>query len=146
MCVLFSIIECVYQCSRVALLDMSIDGSSYVSFPRPFIFCIHFCRIFCERDEWPSLRSSGSLSLPSLCSLLMWLHSIFDLSLSLLLFVLFVSSSSSFSLLSHHFHFTSYSFLTATHLGFDTLFTSLLHISLLVHFSSHRHHIHVRHP
>ena len=28
---IFSIIECVYQCSRVALLDMSIDGISYVS-------------------------------------------------------------------------------------------------------------------
>ena len=92
--------------------------------------------IFWEQDEWPSLRSSGSLSLPSLHSLLMWLHSMFDLSWSLLLFVLFVSSSSSFSLLIHHFHFTSYSSLTTTHLGFDTLFASSLHISLLVHFAS----------
>ena len=46
MCVLFSIIECVYQCSRVALLDMSIDGSSYVSFPRPFILRVHFVVCF----------------------------------------------------------------------------------------------------
>ena len=109
-----------------------------------------FYCIFWERDEWLSLRSSGSLSLPSLRSLLMWLHSMFDLSWTLLLFMLFVSSSSTISLLIHHFHFTSYSFLTATHLGFDTLFASSLHIShyqfILLHLSPHRHHIHVRHP
>ena len=108
----------------------------YMSFPRPFMLCIHFYCIFWEQDEWPSLRSSRLLSLPSLHSLLMWLHSMSDLSWSLLLFVLFVSSSSSFSFLIHHFHFTSYSFLTATHLGFDTLFASSLHISLSVHFAS----------
>ena len=136
MCVLFSIIECVYWWSRVTWLSMFVDRILYVSFLRPSMLCIHFYCIFWERDEWPSLRSSKSLSFPSLRSLLMWLHSMFDLSWSLLLFVLFVSSSSSFSLLSHHFHFTSYSFLTTTHLGFDTLFASSLHISLLVHFAS----------
>ena len=92
--------------------------------------------IFWERDEWPSLRSSRSLSFPSFRSLLMWLHSMSDLSWSLLLFVLFVSSSSSFSLWIHHFHFTSYSFLTTTHLEFDTFFASSLHISLSIHFAS----------
>ena len=86
--------------------------------------------IFWERDEWPSLRSSGPLSFPSLRSLLIWLHSMSDLSWSLLLFMLFVLSLSSFSLLIHYFHFTSYSFLTATHLRFDTLFASSLHITI----------------
>ena len=136
MCIVFSIIGRVYWCLRVTSLSMFVDGSSYVSFLRPFIFFFFFCRMFWERDEWLSLRSFGSLSLPSLHSLLMWLHSMFDLSWSLLLFVLFVSSSSSFSILIHHFHFTSYSFLTTTHLGFDTLFASSLHISLSVWFVS----------
>ena len=136
MCVAFFIIKQVYWSSRVASLSMFVDGSSYVSFPRLSMLCIHFYCIFWERDEWPSLRSSGSLSLPSLYSLLTWLHPMSDLSWSLLLFVLFVSSSSSFPLLVHHFHFTSYSFLTTTHLRFDTVFASSLHISLSVHFAS----------
>ena len=42
MCVAFFIIEQVYWCSRVTLLSMFVDGSSYMSFPRPFILCIHF--------------------------------------------------------------------------------------------------------
>ena len=46
MCVVFSIIECVYWCSRVTLLSMLVDGSSYVSFPRPSILCIHFVIYF----------------------------------------------------------------------------------------------------
>ena len=70
-----------------------------------------FCRIFWEWDEWPSLKSSRSLSLPSLRSLLMWLHSMFDSSWSLLLFVLFASPSFSFLLLIHHLHLTPCSFL-----------------------------------
>ena len=70
-----------------------------------------FCCMFWERDEWPSLRSSGSLSIPSLCSLLTWPPFIFDLSRSSLLLMLFASlSSPSFSLLIHHSHFTSYFF------------------------------------
>ena len=40
-----------------------------------------------EWDEWPSPKGSGSLSFPSLHSLLMWLHSMFDLSLSSLFFI-----------------------------------------------------------
>ena len=46
MCILFFIIECVYGCSRVTLLSMSVDGSSYVSFLRPLILCIHFVVYF----------------------------------------------------------------------------------------------------
>ena len=56
--------------------------------------------MFWERDEWPSLRSSGSLSIPSLCSLLTWPPFIFDLSRSSLVLVFYASSSSSF-----HFYF-----------------------------------------
>ena len=136
MCIIFSVIRCVYWCLRATWLSIFVDGSLYVSFLRPSMLCIHFYCIFREWDEWPSPRSFRSLSLPSLRSLLMWLHFMSDLSWSLLLFVLFVPSSSSFSLLIHHFHFTSYSFLTTTHLGFDTLFASSLHISLSVHFAS----------
>ena len=135
MCIVFSIIECVYWCSRVTWLSMFVDESSYVSFPRPSMLCIHFYCLFWGWNEWPSPRSSRSLSLPPLRSLLMWLHFMSDLSWSLLLFVLFVSSSPLFSLLIHHFHFTSHSFLIAAHLGFDTLFASSLHISLSVHFA-----------
>ena len=83
-----------------------------------------FCRIFWEWDEWPSLKSSRSLSLPSLRSLLMWLHSMFDMSWSLLLFVLFASPSFSFLLLIHHLRLTPCSFLC-------------WHISILVPFLHH---------
>ena len=93
---------------------MFVDESLYVSFSRPFILCIHFCHMFWEWDEWPSLRSSESLSIPSLCSLLTWPPFIFDLSISSLVLVFYVSSSYSFSLLIHHFHFTTYSVLTVT--------------------------------
>ena len=107
MCIVFSIVGCVCWCSRVTISSMFIDGSSYVSFPRPFILCIHFCRMFWEWDEWPSPRDSGSLSCPSLRLLLMWLPSMSNLSWSLLLFVLLASSSFSFLLLIRHPHLTS---------------------------------------
>ena len=92
------------------------------------------CRTFWEWDEWPSLRSFGSLPLPSLCPLVTWLHFTFDLSELLLHFMLFASLSSSFFISIHSLCFTSYSFLTATHFRFSTFFASLLHISLLVRF------------
>ena len=88
-----------------------------------------FYRIFWEWDEWPSLRSSGSLSLSSLRSLLMWLHSMFDMSWSLLLFVLFASPSFSFLLLIHHLRLTPCSFL-CWHI-------SVLEPSLHHHYTSH---------
>ena len=50
---IFSIIECVYQCSRVALMDMSIDGSLYVSSPGLFILRIHF--VVCFESEMSGL-------------------------------------------------------------------------------------------
>ena len=52
-CVVFSIIECICWCSRVTLLSMFVDGSSYMSFPRPFILCIHF--FVCFESEMSDL-------------------------------------------------------------------------------------------
>ena len=46
MCITFSIIECVYWCLRVTWSSMFVNESSYVSFPRPSIFCIHFVVYF----------------------------------------------------------------------------------------------------
>ena len=115
-----------YVCWREFICELS------ETFPSLYSFCL----IFWESNEWPSLRSSRSLSIPSLCSLFMWLPFVFDLSGSSLILVFCVSSLSSLSLLIHHFHFTSYSFLTVTHFGFDTLFASSLHISLSVHLAS----------
>ena len=46
MCVVFYIIEHVFGCSRVTLVSMLVDGSSYVSFPRPSILCIHLVVYF----------------------------------------------------------------------------------------------------
>jgi len=53
MCIVFSIIGRVCWCSRVTISSMFIDGSSYVSFPRPFILCIHF--VVCFESEMSSL-------------------------------------------------------------------------------------------
>ena len=39
-------IEHVFGCSRVTLVSMLVDGSSYVSFPRPSILCIHLVVYF----------------------------------------------------------------------------------------------------
>ena len=86
MCIVFSIIECVYRYLMVILSSMIVGESSYVSFLRPSILCIHFVIFPWEWDEWPSPRSFGLLSLPSLHSLLMWLNSMFDLSWSSLFF------------------------------------------------------------
>ena len=109
-----------------------------------------FCRISCERDEWLSLRSSGSSSIPSLHSLLTWLslHIWFEQIIThshiqcfIIVILVFTSdSSSSFHILafsysdpfsglifSSHHHYTS-------HYQFD-----------LFHLSPHRHYVHIRH-
>ena len=107
------------------------------------------CRIFWEWVEWPSLRGSRSLSIPSLHSWLMLLHFMFDLSGSLLLFAFFISPSSSFLLLIYPLCFTPCSFITTTHSKSDTFFASSLHISLSVQLSSllcYCYHIHIKHP
>ena len=150
MCMVFSIIEHVHWYPRVTLLSMFIGESSYVSFLRPFLSRIHFAISFLKWDEWSSLRSSRSLSLLSLHSLLMWLHFMFDLSLSSLFFL--------YSLFRYHHRYCFWfilfvsppcSFLTMTYSKFDTLFTSFLHISVSVRFSSLSHYcyyIHIGHP
>ena len=77
-------------------------------------FLYSFCRVFWEWNELLSLRSSMSLSFPSIHSLTMWLHFMLDLSGSSLLFLFFASPSFSFLLLIHPFHFTHCHFLTVT--------------------------------
>ena len=99
-------------------------------------FFVFFFHIFLAWDEWSSLWSFGSLSIPLLRSLLMWLHFMLDLSGSSLHFVLFVSPSFSFLLLIHHFRFTPCSYLTVTHFRFDIFLASFLRISLSVWFAS----------
>ena len=122
MCIVISIIEHVHWYPRVTLSSMFIGESSYVSFPRPFLSHIHFAISFLKWDEWYSLRGSRSLSLPSLHSLLMRLHFMFDLSWSLLLFVC--------SLFRYHPYYCFWFilfvsshcyFLTVTYSKFDTL-------------------------
>ena len=87
MCMVFSIIEHVYWYMRVILSSMFVVESSYVSFLRSSFLCIHIVIFLWEWDEWPSPKGSRSLSFPSLHSLLMWLHSMFDLSWSSLFFI-----------------------------------------------------------
>ena len=132
--VVFSIIEYVYIDIR-GPLDYVCWWEFVCELSKTLHSLSSLCRTFLEWGEWPSLRSFGSLPLPSLRSLVTWLHSTFDLSRSLLHFVLFDSLSSSFLLSIHSLCFTSYSFLTTTHFRFGTFFASLLHISLPVRFS-----------
>ena len=140
MCIVFSIIECVYWYLRVILSSMFVVESSYVSFLRSYFICIRFVISLWEWDEWASPRDSKSLSYPSLHSLLMWLYPMFDLSWSPLFFV--------YSLLRCHLRhclwFIPFAsllcfFLTLTYSRFDISFTSFLHISLSVWFASSSH-------
>ena len=101
MCILISeghLIEYVYWWEFVCKLSETLHS------------LYSLCRTFWEWDEWPSLRSFGSLPIPSLRSLVTWLHSTLDLSGSLIHFVLFASLLSSFLFAIHSLHLTSYSF------------------------------------
>ena len=131
-----------YVCWREFVCDLSETHYSLYS----------FCRIFWEWDEWPSLRSSGSLSFPSLRSLLMWLHFMFDferiitrlcvLCFTIILVFVFYSSHLSHILFFFFIYIATYSL-------FDTSFASSLHISLSVQFSSlplYWYYIHIRPP
>ena len=143
MCIVSSIVRHVYWYLRVILLSMFVDESSYVSFLRPYILCIHFVIFLWEWDEWPSPRDSGLLFFPSLCSLLMWIHSMFDLSWSPHFFV--------YSLFSYHpchcLWFSPFAspplffffFLTLTYSRFDISLASFLRISLPIRFASLSH-------
>ena len=150
MSIVFSIIECVYWYLRVILSRMFVVESSYESFLGSSFLCIHFVIFLWEWDEWPSPRDSRSLSFSSLHSLLMWLHSMFDLSWSSLFFV--------YSLFHYHsyhcfwfipFASPPYSFLTLTYSKFDISLASFLRISLSVWFASSSHYwyyIYIGHP
>ena len=136
MCIVFSIIGCVYWYPRITLLSMIVGESSYVSCLRSSFLCIHFVIYFWEWDEWPSPRNSRSLYFPSLHSLLMWLHSMFDLSWSSLFFI--------YSLFRYHpchclwfipFASPPCSFLTLIYSRFDIFLASFLHISLSIWFA-----------
>ena len=149
-CVVFSIIEHVYWYLRVILSSMFVVESSYVSFLRSYFLCTHFVIFLWEWDEWPFPRALESLSFLSLYSLLMWLHSMFDLSWSSLFFV--------YSLFHYHpchclwfipFASPPCYFLTLTYSRFDISLASFLCISLLVWFASLSHYwyyIHIGHP
>ena len=152
MCVVFSIIECVYWCSRVTLLSMFVDGSSYVSFLRPIILCIHFVVYFESEMSDLLLGALGH------CHFRHYVHCWCDfiscliLRGSSLVYVFFASPSSSFLFFIHLICLTSCSFFflyIATYSLFDTSFASSLHISLSVQFSSlplYWYYIHIRPP
>ena len=148
MCIVFSIIERVYWYLGIILSSTFVVESSYVSFLRSYFLCIHFVIFLWEWDEWPSPKDSRSLSFPF--SLLMWLHSIFDLSWSSLFFV-----CSLFHYRPCHclwfilFASPPCSFLILTYSRFDISPTSFLRISLSVWFASWSHYwyyIHIGHP
>ena len=102
MCIVFSIIEYVYRYLRVILSSMIVGESLYVSFLRSSFLCIHLIIYLREWDVWHFPRGSGLLSFPSLHSLLMWLHFMFDLSWSSFFLRIFIVSLSSLSLLLIH--------------------------------------------
>ena len=104
----------------------------------PFFLYMHFVISIWEWDKWSSPRGSGWLSFLSLHSLLMWLHSMFDLSWSSLFFPLY-------SLFRYHlchclwfipFASPPCSFLSLTYSRFDIFLASFLCISLSVRFVS----------
>ena len=77
--------------------------------------CLYPCFIYFESEMSDlSLRSSVSLSFPSLHSLMMWLHFMLDSSRSSLFFVFFASLSFLYLFFIHPFHFTPCHFLTTT--------------------------------
>ena len=150
MCIVFSIVGCVYWYLRVTLSSMFVVESPYVSFLRSSFLYIHFVISLWEWDEWLSPRGSRSLSFLSLHLLLMWLHSMIDLSCSSLFFI--------YSLFRYHpchcfwfipFASPSCSFLTLTYSRFDISLASFLRISLSVWFTSLSHYwyyIYIGHP
>ena len=128
---------------------MFVDGSSYVSFPRPFILCIYFVIYFESEMSDLLLGALGH------CPFHHYVHCWCDFIPCLI----WVDHYSSLCYLFHHhsrFCFSFILFISSLILflqwpifGFDTLFALSLHISLLVRFSSLHHyyyHVHVRHP
>ena len=137
MCIVFSIIEYVYRCLGSILSSMFVIRSSYVSSLRSHVICIAFSYLFVREMSDLLLRT------PSHCHFHHYIHYWCDFT-SCLIWVdhHFSSRIHCFAvvflsfLVIHLIPFTSYSLLTATHLGFDTHFASSFHISLSVHFAS----------
>ena len=96
MCIVFSIIGYVYRCLGVIFIEYVRYWEFVCELSE--IPCYLYCFVIsiCERDEWPSPKDSESLSFPSLRSLLMWLHFMFDLGRSPLFFT--------YSLFRHRFY------------------------------------------
>ena len=149
MCIVFSIIGRVYWCLRVTSLSMFVDGSSYVSFPRPFIICIHVSYIL--RVRWVTFLLEALCH----CPFHHYIHWWCDFTSC---WIWADHHSSSCSLLHHHSRFSFWFihcvsplvlFLQQPISRFVSLFASSLYISLSVWFSSLPHycyHIHIGHP
>ena len=149
MCITFSIIECVYWCLRVTWSNMFVDESSYVSFSRPSIFCIHFV-VYFESE-------TSDFLLGALCHCSFHItfiddvtsfHVGFERTITLLR-VLCFTIILVFCFWFIHFISPLVLFLQRPISRFTTLFVSSLHISLLVCFSSlprYCYHIHIGHP
>ena len=149
MCIVFSIIGHVYWRLRVTSLSMFVNGSSYVSFSRPFIICIHVSYILWVR--WVT----SLLGALCRCPFHHYIHWWCDFTPC---WIRANHHSYLCSLLHHHSHFRFWFiycispfvfFLQRPISRFVTLFASSLHISLLVWFSSlprYCYHIHIGHP
>ena len=146
MCIVFSIIRGVYWCLWVTSLSMFIDGSSHVSFPRPFIICIHVSYILRVKWMWPLL---GDLCR---CPFHHYIHWWCDFTSCWIQADHHLSSCSLLHYICSWFiHCVSPLdiFLQWPIFRFVTLFASSLHISLSVWFSSlprYYYHIHIGHP
>ena len=149
MCVVFSIIECVYWCSRVTLLSMFVDGSSYVRFLRPSMLCIHLIVYFESEMSDLLLGALGH------CLFHHYVHCWCDITPCLI----WVDHYSSLCYLFHHhprFRFWFIIFTSRLILFLQQPILSLILSShhhytyhyqfILLHLSPYRHHIHVRHP
>ena len=97
-------IECLYGLWDSRSLSSSVDGSSYVSFLRPFSPCVHLVIYFLVQEMSDLLwEDSKSLSHPSFHSLMMWLSSMFWFELIIILFIYSLSPLSPSLLLLIHF-------------------------------------------
>ena len=150
MWIVFSIIEYVYWCLGVIIIEYVRYWEFVCELSE--IPCYLYCFVIsiCDRDEWPSPKDSESLSFPSLYSLLMWLHFMIDLSRSPPFFT--------YSLFRCRFYrclwfisFPSHLILSLQQPISGSILTSHHHYTyhyqfILLHLSSYRPHIHVRHP
>ena len=151
MCIVFFIIECVYWHPMVISSIMFVGESSYVSFPRSFLFVFTSSHLFFESE-----MSDPLLGALHHCPFHHYIYCWCDFTLCLIW-------------LGHHFFFIYSLFryhprhcfwfipfvsppcysLTPTYSRFDISLASFLHISLSVWFASLSHYwyfIHIGHP